>query len=318
MAVGSSAPQREEPVPYTPPAPVSRPRNVITVNVSEWFQSTAFSGIIKFSHWPKYERRVEQGIHLTLSLLRKYDIKATFFILGIVAREFPEMVKMIAQEGHEIGTMGYYNRRLHEIPPADYIKELEMSIPLLKSLSRQDIVTHRAPEWSVTQHTLWVMDALRSFGVKYDSSIYPVNSILYGIEDAPRHPYILNPSGIIEFPPTTYRFAGKNVALFGGTNLRVSPYSIISMAMQSLNNEGRHVLVHVYPWEMEGEFPRFDLGFDGYMQQYAGLKNTFSRISGLCQEFTFDTISGVLAEDPPAESVHINTLSGRRKENLFQ
>ncbi|MCE1246367.1 MAG: polysaccharide deacetylase family protein [Firmicutes bacterium] len=286
--------------------------NVLTIDVKEWFQTEAFSDIIKFSHWSKYERRVERGVHLILALLRQHNIKATFFVLGIVAREFPELVRLLSQEGHEIGVCGYYNRRLYSIPPADYISELEMSLTLLKSLTGKNVTVHRAPGWSVTANTLWVLDVLQKYGIKYDSSIYPVKAPLYGIDDAPSVPYVINPHGITEFPPGVYNFMGKKIAMFGGTYLRILPYNLISMGLQSVNRQGDPVLFHISPWEMEGEIPQVNLGWDGFLAQYAGLKTTFSKISRILNEYKFDTLTNVLKENPPNEGVHLKTLQRGR------
>ncbi len=318
----ATPPAEEKTPPETPPAEVApvavAQTNVITVNVKEWFQSPALSDVIKFSHWGKYERRVEMGIHMILSILRQHDVKATFFVLGIVAREFPELIKMISSEGHEVGTMGYYNRRLHSIPPGDYIKEIEMSVALLKSLTGKDVALHRAPNWSVTQHTLWVMEILRTFNINYDSSIFPVNAILYGIENAPRFPYLINPSGIIEFPPSTLSIIGKNISLFWSTFFRMVPYGLIKMAIKNINSQGYPVMVSVSPWEVEGGFPRMDLGLEGYLSQHAGVGNTASHLTSLLGDFSFNTMTSVLETNPPTDSVHLNTLQDKRKGNVFE
>ena len=310
----AQAPKAEQGVPEAGEVqahPTAASLNALTVDVKEWFQTMACSEVIKFSHWGKYERRVERGIHLILALLRQYDAKATFFILGIVAREFPQMVKLIQQEGHEIGVCGYYNRPLYSIPPEEYINEIEMSMSLLKGLTGSDIHVHRAPGWSVTPQTLWLMDVLKTYKLKYDSSIYPVRAPLYGVENAPSNPYTIDPQGIVEFPPTTYRFVGQNIALFGGTYLRILPYTLISMGLESINNQGHPVMIHISPWEMEGEFPKVDLGWEGYMSQYAGVKTSFSKISRLVSSYKFDTISNVLEKHPPTESININLLRNR-------
>jgi peptidoglycan-N-acetylglucosamine deacetylase len=91
----------------------------------------------------------------------------------------------LSDEGHELGTMGYYNSPLHTIPPREYINEMEMCLSLLKSVTGKDVKIHRAPEWSVTVHTLWILDILKTYGIKYDSSIYSMSGSLYGIENAP-------------------------------------------------------------------------------------------------------------------------------------
>jgi polysaccharide deacetylase family protein (PEP-CTERM system associated) len=306
-------------VPVAPHIPVLLQRevtNILTIDVKEWFQTSTFSNIIKLSHWNRYERRVESGVNLILALLQHYEVKATFFVLGIVAREFPEIVRMIANAGHEIGTMGYYNRMLHSISPKDYINEIEMSLSLLGSITRKNIEVHRAPEWSATERTLWYLEILKTYGIKVDSSIYPINATLYGIEKAPRFPYKIEPYGIIEYPPSTMQFAGKNVALFGGVCMRVLPYRLISLGINTLNRDGNPAMVHVSPWEIDGEFPKVDVGWDGYLSQYAGIKSTFSRLTRLLNEFKFERLSQVIEEKPPVRSIPVTGI-GRGKD-LFK
>jgi hypothetical protein len=187
-----------------------------------------------------------------------------------------------------------------------------MSLTLLKSLTGKEIVVHRAPGWSVTANTLWVFDVLQKYGIRYDSSIYPAKTPLCGIEEAPRTPFIVNPHGIIEFPPSAYNFMGKNISMFGGTYLRILPYNLISMGLQSVNREGSPVLFHISPWEMEGEIPDVNIGWDGFLAQYAGIKTTFSKISRILSEYKFDTLTNVIKENPPTEGVHIKTLQKKR------
>jgi polysaccharide deacetylase family protein (PEP-CTERM system associated) len=283
-------------VPQAPARVVKVPLNTLTIDVKEWFQTSACSELVKFAHWGRYERRIERGIHMILALLRRYNVKATFFILGIVAREFPELIRLIVHEGHELGTMGYYNRPLHTIPPREYINEMEMCLSLLKSVTGVDVKIHRAPEWSVTIHTLWILDVLKTYGIKYDSSIFPMSGSLYGIENAPQFPYKIEPQGITEFPPTTYRFLGKSLDLFGGTYMRVLPYKWISGSFFNLNRRGQPVMIHVSPWEVDADFPKLNLCWEGYMAQYAGVKTTFSRLSKLLSEFKFDTLTKAIED----------------------
>jgi polysaccharide deacetylase family protein (PEP-CTERM system associated) len=313
----------QEPVAVPPPVEIPEPvkiikipLNALTIDVKEWFQTSACSEVVKFAHWSRYERRVERGIHMILALLRRYNVKATFFILGIVAREFPELVRLIVHEGHELGVMGYYNRQLHTIPPREYINEMEMCLSLLKSVTGTDVKIHRAPEWSVTLHTLWILDVLKTYGMKYDSSIYPMSAPLCGIENAPTTPYKIEPQGIVEFPPTISRFLGKSIDLFGGTYMRVLPYKWISGSFFNLNRKGQPVLVHVSPWEMDAEFPKLNLSWEGYMAQYAGIKSTFSRLSKLLSEFRFTTLSKAIEDIEEIEEFPTSNF-GRMGFGLF-
>ena len=81
--------------------------HALSIDLEEWFCSHNLNGIIKFDHWPNLESRIDKQVDLLLLLLEKYDIKATFFILGWLADQKPQLVKKIANEGHEIGCHGY-------------------------------------------------------------------------------------------------------------------------------------------------------------------------------------------------------------------
>ena len=56
---------------------------------------------------------------------RRADVKATFFILGRHAEQWPELVARVADEGHSIGNHGYYHRKLHFKSPAYVRDDLE-------------------------------------------------------------------------------------------------------------------------------------------------------------------------------------------------
>src|SRR5690606_4479336 len=100
--------------------PQGRVRNFLTVDVECWFHAYNLKEKIPPSTWHLQETRIVSNIERILGLFRSHDAKATFFVLGWVADRFPEVVRMIASEGHEIGTHGYYHNLITEMTPASF------------------------------------------------------------------------------------------------------------------------------------------------------------------------------------------------------
>ena len=120
-------------------------------------------------------------------------MKATFFILGEVASQFPSLVQRIHEEGHEIGCHGMSHRMLGDLEKEGSEKELKDFKNLMKEiLGDVTIKGFRAPTFSLNRTDEWALPILRDFGYLYDSSLFPKKLFwnpLYGLDDAPRHPY---------------------------------------------------------------------------------------------------------------------------------
>ncbi|MFW9994047.1 MAG: polysaccharide deacetylase [Candidatus Odinarchaeota archaeon] len=136
---------------------------------------------------------VNRGIPRILSLLKKHDIKATFFVCGWVAETYPELTEKIVSEGHEIAAHGY----LHEFfdtlslpEEKDVVKK--MTRPLEKYIDR--VKGFRAPYWKLSSNTLKL---IAEAGYVYDSSLFDDD-----------RPYILelpdSSKKLVEFPVEWY------------------------------------------------------------------------------------------------------------------
>ncbi|MCF6466785.1 polysaccharide deacetylase family protein [Clostridium sp. Cult2] len=77
-----------------------------------------------------------------LDILKEYDIKATFFVVGNFAEKHPHMIKRINQEGHAIGNHTYSHRyNFIYKKPSNFIKELEKTEKVLKNILGEDYET---------------------------------------------------------------------------------------------------------------------------------------------------------------------------------
>ena len=108
------------------------------------------------------------------------NVKATFFILGEVAQCFPELIKGIVSEGHEIAVHGFYHRQIFKLSHDEFKKEVGDAKKLLEDLTGRQVLGHRAPAFSVNKDTQWALEVLLEEGFKYDSSVYPISGRRYG------------------------------------------------------------------------------------------------------------------------------------------
>src|SRR5207249_1873145 len=163
-------------------------RNVLSVDVEDYFQVEAFASRVRFEEWDFYERRVERNVDRILELFDKYQAKATFFVLGWVAEKIPNLSKRIAKAGHEIGCHGFAHRRLQTLTPDQFRDDLRKATHILNDQVQRPIRSFRAPSFSIVKSTMWALDILAEAGYTFDSSLFPVRHDLYGIPDADRFP----------------------------------------------------------------------------------------------------------------------------------
>jgi polysaccharide deacetylase family protein (PEP-CTERM system associated) len=167
-------------------------RNFMTVDVECWFHAYNLREQVPPATWHLQETRIIDDIRKILNLFKAHDSKATFFVLGWVADHYPDVVRMIEDEGHEIGTHGYYHNLITEMTPSLFEEDLEKSLESLARCSKSKVIGHRASNFTIVESTLWALEILRKFGMEYDSSIFPFKRERYGIARYPnRQPHRL-------------------------------------------------------------------------------------------------------------------------------
>jgi len=198
-------------------------QNAISFDVEEYFQALNFRNAVKHQ---SPESRVERGTERILEILSATGVKATFFILGNVAKSHPDLIRKIAKEGHELGSHGISHKTVHELGPELFKKEAKESKALLEDISGQKIAGFRASTFTITRDSLFALSLLLEEGYSYDSSIFPVYHDRYGIPDFPRGPVVVCRSEkgeLLEFPPLTLRLPGYNLPCGGGRLFQTFP-----------------------------------------------------------------------------------------------
>ena len=78
--------------------------NALTFDIEDYYQVEAFKVVIRFEDWLQYPSRVAANTKKITDILNERNVKATFFVLGWNAERFPEMVKRLVDDGHEIAS----------------------------------------------------------------------------------------------------------------------------------------------------------------------------------------------------------------------
>lgn len=271
-------------------------RNVMSVDVEDWFCVHNLSGLIPYTEWDRCESRVERNTELLLDLFASKGVEATFFVLGWVADRFPDLVREIDRRGHELATHGYSHRLLTAMQPEEFRADLQRSLAVLAPLTSQEIRGFRAPSFSLTKRTLWALDILRESGIRYDSSVFPVAFHPdYGIPEAGLSPYALA-DDLLELPMGVAEVLGRRIPCSGGGYFRLYPYALTRALMRKCNREGRPVMFYLHPWEADPAQPRVSgLPLSKRFRHYNNLDKTAARLDRLLSEFSFTSARRLIA-----------------------
>lgn len=277
----------EEVKPLTPrPAVTPASAVVLSFDVEEHFRIEAANGLPVADDLAEHCRlRVDVVTRRLLDLLASHRVRATFFVVGQLARDNPTLVRAMAEAGHEVASHGWDHRRLHRLDADSFREDLRLSKDALEQASGQAVCGYRAPTFSVTRQTAWGLDVLAEEGFTYDSSIYPVRHDRYGVPTAPRGPFVAlgRERSILELPPVTLRLAGMNAPMGGGGYFRLFPLSLTQWAIrQTLATATPPIaMLYFHPWEFDPQQQRLALGRLARMRTYVGITRTTARLETL-------------------------------------
>lgn len=273
-------------------------KNYLTIDVEDYYMVSAFADRVRFDAWQSFESRVDRSTRMLLDALARRGVKATFFVLGWVAEQCPQLVKDIHAAGHELASHGYNHRLIYDQTPGEFREDVRKTKRILEDLAGCRVLGFRATSYSVIRETLWALDILLEEGYAYDSSIFPVHHDRYGIPEAPRFPHVIERTAgrITEFPPTTSRVFGQNVPVAGGGYLRLFPLAVTKAAIRRINTRERQsAIVYLHPWEIDEGQPRMQGSLLSRTRHYLNLSSTMPKLEGLLETFAFQPLSHFFA-----------------------
>ncbi|MEO6463704.1 MAG: polysaccharide deacetylase family protein [Candidatus Eisenbacteria bacterium] len=247
---------------------------------------------------------VRPGTERILEILARHRARATFFILGAVARSHPDLVRRIADEGHEIASHGDSHTSLWRLDRESFRAELRAFRQAVRDALGDDPARgFRAPTFSLDRSTAWALDVLLEEGFTYDSSIFPVKVKLYGVAGAPLGVY--RPAAgdlarhdpgasLVEFPVAVHDVAGLRLPVAGGFYLRALPSAVFEGAFARVLAE-RPGVMFLHPWECAGDaLPRVALPAVDSFITYHNLAQAPARLERLLARFGCEPMIDVL------------------------
>ena len=199
---------------------------------------------------------IERQTRLILSILEQTDTKATFFILGMLARYRPDLVKLIHQKGHEIAIHGNMHINMTTLTEKEARQDIEAAIKLVSDIVGEAIYGYRAPLFSLNTSNWYLLDVLFELGLKYDSSIFPMKLPRYGVDNFCTEDklYKLKRGGqLVELPMTIFEYKNHKFPVSGGGYFRAMPSKLIQLIFQKLYDSHKNAMIYMHPYEFDNQ-----------------------------------------------------------------
>ncbi len=270
-------------------------KNALTINLEDWYQTRDIN--IDMKIWANCEDRVEESVEVLLNVLKKGNVKATFFVLGYVAENHPELIRKISDQGHEMGCQGYSDKLIIHQTRNGFREDVRTSKHIIEDIIGKEVNAYRAYGWSITKKTLWALPILEEEGFCCDSSIKPFTCISSGISGAPLTPYhpIVNNKKLklVEYPPSVYTLAGLKIPFSGGIYFRSMPISFIKRALKKLNRKTSG-MIYIHSWEIDQKQPKLSLMPLPMFTHYHNIDTTIDKVQTIAEDFDMVPIKEIV------------------------
>jgi polysaccharide deacetylase family protein (PEP-CTERM system associated) len=265
-------------------------KNILTIDVEEIFHAE----LIRNSPNLKKEFRTPHNLPIVLDLLNEYNAKATFFVVGELAQQYPQIVKEIEKQGHEVAFHGWSHLPLQRLNRDSFKEEISKFKEICP-----DCVGFRAPSFSLNNVTSWALEVLLEYHFHYDSSIFPARTPMYGSSKALMRPYTPSSTDILkettsfglrEFPLAVYSSLGFRVPIAGGFWLRFWNNHLIKKGIKKLNEAGMPAVLFLHNWELDPETPKLQLPWLKSFVTYHHLAKTTGKLISLMRDNTLISV----------------------------
>ncbi len=276
-------------------------KNILSIDLEDWNQLAhrRVTGRV-----PPATGDVLRQVDVLLELLDQAGVKATFFVLGLLAEQHSQVVRQVVGRGHEIACHGYAHLLVDRLSRAEFAEDTRRAKALIEDVAGQAVRGYRAAEFSIRRGSLWALEVLAELGFGYDSSIFPIHHRRYGIAGfypQARRYHLPGGGAIVEIPLATLALAGLRLPVAGGGYFRLAPRWFLGRAVARLNREQIPVTAYLHPYEFDpqrlqvfasaaprtwGERLR---GWKFGLHQNLGRRSLPGKVAGLLRQFSFTT-----------------------------
>lgn len=264
--------------------------NILSFDIEEWFHLLEHEEVRSERSWEGMERKLPQMLGRILRLLEEKGVEATFFCLGWVAREYPDLVREIDRAGHEVGSHSDVHTLIFEQSQAEFRDELRRSKDSLEQVLGKPVRAFRAPGFSLVPRCSWAFEILAEQQFEIDCSIFPARHSHGGFPtlEANRPMWIETPSGRLkEFPMNTARIAGQRMVFSGGGYFRLLPLPVL----RRLWGRSNYTMTYFHPRDFEPDQPLLaGLSALRRFKSYYGLGGAEAKLRTIISEFEFESV----------------------------
>lgn len=281
--------------------------NILTFDVEEWFHLLDNSSTKTEAEWANYEVRIYENMERIFHLLEETNTKATFFVIGWIAKTYPDIVKKISEK-YEIGSHTMHHQLVYEQGKKNFKEDLSSSIKLLEDITGKPVKYFRAPGFSIRKSEPWAFEVIKDCGIEVDCSVFPARHAHGGIPQyGTSLPAILKCSDveIKELPISVKNFLGQDLIFSGGGYFRLFPYWLIKQWSKSCD---KYLMTYIHPRDLDAGQPMLkDLPLARKFKSYVGLSNAENKLRSYIKDFNFVDVSTAI-EMVDWEKVPIVTL----------
>jgi len=268
--------------------------HLLTVVLEDYFQVAPLENVVQTGQWYRFEKHVADNTRKALDLLDEYHARATFFVLGWIADEMPEVVREVAARGHEVASKGYYHRSLSQMSPEEFRDDVVRSREAIERACDRRVHGYRIAQGWFQPNDLWALDVLARAGYTYDSSLRP---IYWRFARQPWrrvvHRHRCDEGELWEVPLSTWSIAGWSLPIAGGNYMRQFPHALVRRAVAAWDRKhDAPFVMYFHVWELDPDQPRINAApLLERVRQYRNLDRMEGVIRHYLERYRFTAIA---------------------------
>ncbi len=281
--------------------------NILTFDIEEWFHILDNDLTKSEKDWLNFESRIEFEMNTIFEIIDKFNVDATFFVVGWVAEKYPNLIRKLSDLGFEVASHTHLHQLAYTQSRKRFYNDVEKSIKTIEDCTGKKVTSFRAPGFSITENNLWAFQVLYELGIKIDCSVFPGKRFHGGLT---KHnlstPSIINYNGmkLKEFPINIHTILNKNFVFSGGGYFRIMPYRII----KNWTKKSNYVMSYFHPRDFDYLQPPIPgLSPLKNFKSTVGLKNCKSKLEMWLKDFDFIDLKTAdrMVDWSKAREVHI-------------
>jgi polysaccharide deacetylase family protein (PEP-CTERM system associated) len=266
----------------------SQASHILSFDFEEWFHIFGQNPKLHRERWDDLPARLPGITESILDLLDQHRAKATFFCLGWVASRYPELIRDIADAGHEVAAHSYWHEKVNRQTISTFRNDLLRNTGELEDITGKKVVSYRAPAFTLFPVSGEAVEILLESGIRVDSSI--MSGVRYKNISIPNSPFTLHSgqNSLIYYPVSTFNLLFKRIPYAGSGYFRVLPFGLVR---SKLAKPGYHML-YFHPRDLDSGMNRVrEFSAMERLRFLPGTKSSLSNLGKLLEVFRMTSIS---------------------------